>query len=49
MARLSLSVRAYHRTLKVARTLADLGGLAEIGAAQVAEALRYRELERSPT
>lgn len=48
MARLSLSARAYHRTLKVARTLADLGGLAEIGAAQVAEALRYRELERRP-
>ncbi|ROH93529.1 ATP-dependent protease [Stagnimonas aquatica] len=48
MARLSLSARAYHRTLKVARTLADLGGLAEVGAAQVAEALRYRELDRSP-
>lgn len=46
MVRLRLSARAYHRALKVARTLADLAGQAEIGAAAMAEALRYRELDR---
>lgn len=40
--RLQLSGRAYHRVLKLARTIADLGGEATIGAAQVAEALQYR-------
>jgi len=39
---LQLSARAYHRVLKVARTIADLGGNPEIGSEQVAEALRYR-------
>jgi len=48
MSRLSLSARAYHRTLKVARTLADLDGRTGLGSAQVAEALRYRELDRCP-
>lgn len=48
MSRLSLSARAYHRTLKVARTLADLDGRSGLGSAQVAEALRYRELDRGP-
>lgn len=47
MARLNLSARGYHRVLKVARTLADLAGLATIGSAQVAEAVRYRELDRN--
>ncbi|MDP3856890.1 MAG: YifB family Mg chelatase-like AAA ATPase [Stagnimonas sp.] len=46
MSRLRLSARAYHRVLKVGRTLADLAGLDGIGAAQIAEALRYRELDR---
>jgi magnesium chelatase family protein len=40
--RLGLSARAYHRVLKVARTIADLGGLAMPGEEQVAEALQYR-------
>ena len=44
--RLRLSARAYHRALKVARTLADLAGQEGIGTAAMAEALRYRELDR---
>ncbi|HEX5499451.1 MAG TPA: YifB family Mg chelatase-like AAA ATPase, partial [Thermomicrobiales bacterium] len=39
---LSLSARAYHRVLKLARTIADLAASDEIGAAHVAEALQYR-------
>lgn len=42
MARLDLSARAYHRILRVARTLADLAGTTRPGAAQVAEAIQYR-------
>ena len=44
--RLGLSARAYHRVLKLARTLADLEGVAEITPAQVAEAIQYRVLDR---
>ncbi|MFL5581739.1 MAG: YifB family Mg chelatase-like AAA ATPase [Gemmatimonadaceae bacterium] len=40
--RLGLSARAYHRVLKVARTIADLDGADGVHAAAVAEALRYR-------
>jgi magnesium chelatase family protein len=40
--RLGLSVRALHRSLKVARTVADLEGAPAIGSAHVAEALSYR-------
>lgn len=47
MSRLNLSARGYHRVLKVARTLADLLGAQTIASAQVAEAVRYRELDRS--
>ena len=39
-----LSARGYHRTLRVARTLADLDGAAEIGRIHLAEALSYRAL-----
>ena len=39
---LRLSARAYHRVIKVARTIADLAGEPAIGPVHVAEALRYR-------
>ncbi|MCK5770766.1 YifB family Mg chelatase-like AAA ATPase [Algiphilus sp.] len=44
--RLQLSARAYHRMLRVARTAADLAGEACIGPGHVAEAVRYRDLDR---
>ena len=37
-----LSARAYHRVLKVARTLADLDGSDGVGRIHLAEALSYR-------
>ncbi|MDR3087851.1 MAG: YifB family Mg chelatase-like AAA ATPase [Azoarcus sp.] len=40
--RLNLSARAYHRILRVARTLADLSGDERPGAAHMAEAIQYR-------
>ena len=40
--RFNLSARAYHRVLKVARTIADLVGATRIGATHVAEAVQYR-------
>ena len=46
MARLSLSARAYHRILKVARTIADLAGSSIIAAPHVGEAVAYRRFDR---
>jgi len=44
MTQLNLSARAYHRTrsVKLARTIADLAGSEEIRSAHLAEALQYR-------
>ena len=44
--KLGLSMRAYHRTLKVARTIADLAGCTDIEHQHLAEALGYRALDR---
>ena len=40
--KLGFSARAYHRVLKVARTLADLGGADTVGRIHLAEAISYR-------
>jgi magnesium chelatase family protein len=44
--RLGLSARAYHRVLKIARTIADLDEAAELLPAHVTEAIQYRSLDR---
>ena len=44
-ARMGLTARSHDRVLRVARTIADLDGAAEIGPAHLAEAIQYRNTD----
>jgi magnesium chelatase family protein len=45
---LGLSMRAYHRIIKVARTIADIDKRSEIETKDISEAIGYRRLDRNP-
>ena len=47
MQKLALSARAYHRILKVARSIADLEGTDGISSSHVSEAISLRRLDRN--
>jgi magnesium chelatase family protein len=42
MQQMHMSARAYHRVLKLGRTIADLAGIEDIQTAHIAEAIQYR-------
>lgn len=44
--KLSLSMRSYHKILRLSRTISDLEGAEDIGIDHLAEAVRYRSLEK---
>ena len=44
---LGISARAYHRIIKVARTVTDLENSAKIMAQHISEAIQYRTLDRN--
>ena len=46
MAQLALSARAFHRVLKLARTIADMAESRDIASAHLAEAIQYRQRVR---
>ena len=46
MAQLALSARAFHRILKLARTIADMADAPDIASAHLAEAIQYRQRVR---
>jgi magnesium chelatase family protein len=47
--KLGLSARAYHRILRVARTISDLAGSTSIATEHLTEAIGYRQLDREST
>jgi magnesium chelatase family protein len=45
---MALSARAYHKLIRVSRTIADLDGVDSVGEGHVLEALQYRTLDSEP-
>jgi magnesium chelatase family protein len=49
MEKLGLSARGYFKVLKIARTIADMAGAANLATPHLTEALAFRQLDRSRT